>query len=78
MIAGNSDGGKFPSSQGGYRDNNFRRPWNFNESRGYRRNEYEKRGEYADRARGSSNINGEANPKGNEIGGKVAPQGGAK
>ncbi|XP_044487965.1 nuclear transport factor 2-like isoform X2 [Mangifera indica] len=75
---GNSDGGKFPSSQGGYRDNNFRRPWNFNESRGYRRNEYEKRGEYADRARGSSNINGGANPKGNEIGGKVAPQGGAK
>ncbi|KAJ0038561.1 hypothetical protein Pint_23504 [Pistacia integerrima] len=73
---GNSDGGRFPSSQGGYRDNNFRRPGNFNEGRGYRRNEYEKRGEFAGRARGTSNRDGEVNQKGNQIGGKVARQGG--
>ncbi|KAL5761620.1 hypothetical protein ACOSP7_017884 [Xanthoceras sorbifolium] len=72
---GNSGNGRFPPSQGGYRDNNFRGRGNFNggrgsfnggranfnEGRGYRRNEYEKRGELSGRGRSVSGRNGEAN-----------------
>ncbi|TXG56635.1 hypothetical protein EZV62_017948 [Acer yangbiense] len=73
---GNSGGGRFPQNQGGYRDNNFRGPRNFNGGggrggfiegrgnfiggRGYRRNDYEKRGNFSGRDRSGSERNGEA------------------
>lgn len=44
---GNSNGGRFPPNQGGYRDNNFRGRGNFNEGRNYRRNDYVKQGDFS-------------------------------
>ncbi|GAY44212.1 hypothetical protein CUMW_080490, partial [Citrus unshiu] len=72
---GNSNGGRFPLNQGGYRDNNFRGRGNYNEGRNYRRNDYEKPGDFSGRGRVNNGRNGEVNHKGPEGGIKVACQG---
>lgn len=71
-VAGNSNGGRFPPNQGGYRDNNFRGRGNFNEGRNYRRNDYEKQGDFSGRGRVNNWRSGEVNHKGPE---EVAHQG---
>lgn len=71
-VAGNSNGGRFPLNQGGYRDNNFRGHGNYNEGRNYQRNDYEKRGDFSGGGRVNNGRNGEVNHKGPEGGIKVA------